>query len=718
LLLVMAFFGAIVFGTLTLVRKSIPRNWVLVLSALRFGIFVLFLLILLQPAITYRSNTAQLPEMIVLVDVSQSMARPGSKGTRLDEVNAVLRRGEFASALKDRYHVHWFAFDRTAKPIDEGDLAKLKADGAGTQYADSIASAVKHVRAFGKNPQRLLLVSDGLDRGAGDPVEAARRFGLSVDVLAPTTTASSDVPPVEIVEVQSARRVLLDSDTIFRVTLSGKVAAGKDRPVTLRVAEDGKKILEHAVTLKAGRVEESLEVAFKPAKVGLKQYDFSLTHGKPYPVSVQVLDSKYEVLILEDRWRWEYKYLHRLFEDDPSFRFSALLNRGGGAFVRFGLPGERVKLVGFPQSRADLEYFDTFVLGDVDAGKWPRNLASDLARLVADDGRSLIVIAGPTLANLIDIPELHAILPVELTPDSGKPIDGPIDVRLRADAASSPFFFQLRSADEDKLTPLDQIYPALRKRPGATVLLEAVKQRNAYGNTIVIAEQTVGRGRVLFLATDTFYKWHTLASGSDGPTPYSIFWQQAFRALTPARSNTEAVNLWLTPSRSRAEVGQTVVLHAEVQSQRALPASVVEGTVTTADDKRVPLVFTADPANPRRFRAEFVCTKPGLQRITASLMSEGKSLAESATSLQGEEPRGEDGDIDLASLTRIAQETGGKLIDPSLAETWPSPGGDALPPLERLHTIDPWSNFTLMLLLCALLGADWFVRLFKGLVSG
>jgi len=235
---------------------------------------------------------------------------------------------------------------------------------------------------------------------------------------------------------------------------------------------------------------------------------------------------------------------------------------------------------------------------------------------------------------------------------------------------------------------------------------------------IVIAEQTVGRGRVLFLATDTFYKWHTLASGSTGPTPYSIFWQQAFRAMTPARSSLEPVNLWLTPSRSRAEVGQRVVLYAEVQSARALPLTQVEAFVTTADEKRVPLVFTVDPANPRQFRAEFVCTKPGLQSIAAALVVDGKTLAESATSLQGEEPRGEDGDIDLTALARIAQDTGGKLIDQRCRRPGRRRVNRRCRRWNGCTRSTCGANFTLMLLLCGLLGADWFIRLFKGLVSG
>jgi hypothetical protein len=722
--LMAALFAGVVYGTWVLRQKQVARRWVIALTCLRLAIFAAFVLILLQPALSYSHSTPQLPELLVLIDTSKSMNRAGSKGTRLEESIALLQKGDLAAALNDRYRLHWFAFDGSATPIASTDLGTLKATGATTHYAESIDAAYHHVSALGKKPQRVLLVSDGNDRGKGDPVEIARRHGLNVDVLAPTAAKEGTTPTLAIAEVQSARRVLLGSETIFRVNISQTPPSSAERKLRLDVMEDGKKVLDLPAVFLAGRTEQTLHLTHRPTTSGVKQYEFHLSAGnttaRPYPLAVQVLDSKYEVLILEDRWRWEYKYLHRLFEDDPSFRFSALLNRGGGAVVQFGSPDRRVNLVGFPQSRADLEGFDLFVLGDVNPTQWPRGLAADLAREVTEGGRSLVVIAGPGLAKLQDIPELHAVLPVELTPESSKPIEGPIEVRVRPDSAQSPFFFPLRAGTEETLPPLDQIYPTLRKRPGATVLLEATEQRGEYGPHIVIAEQTVGRGRVLFVATDTLWKWHTLAPTKEGPTPYSIFWQQAFRALTPARSNAGPVQLWLTPERSRAEVGRAVTIQAEVQASRALPAASIQAALLTPDEKRVPLVFAADAQNPRLFRAEVFCTQKGLHKISAALQAEGKTLADAWTVLQADEPRGEDDDagVDLAQLARIAQDTGGRVLDPALPETWPTPGQDALPPLMQTRTIDLWSNFSLLLVLCALLGADWFLRLFKGLVGG
>jgi hypothetical protein len=719
--------GVLAHGTLVLIHKKIQPRWVAILGGLRLAIALVFLLILLQPVLSFSQTTEQLPEIMVLVDTSASMGKPGgaSQGSRLDESITALRKSELVAGLGKHYQLHWFRFDTTAQPMTEADLPGLKAAGASTRYAESLTAAWNQLRALGKAPERALLISDGNDLGKTDPAETARSLGLVIDTLAPTSAPAGPPGQVAIVDVQSSRRVLLGSETHFRVRLA-REAAGPELTVPLRLTEDGKKVWDQEVSLKAGQSERVVITAHRPASSGTKKYVFQIgpkpageassPSGSSYETSVQVLDSKYEVLILEDSWRWEFKYLRRLFEDDPSFRFTALLPRTGGSFVQFGSHDRRVNLVGFPQGRAELEGFDTFVLGDVDPSRWPRRLPAALARLVTEEGKSLVVVAGPNLTALAAFPELHALLPVELATDSAKPVTGPVEVHIRPDSSNSPFFFQIRG--EAKLPPLDQIYPPLRKRPAATVLLETAKQANSYGKLIVIAEHTVGRGRVLFIGADTLWKWRTLAPAGPGPTPYSLFWQQAFRALTPARSNLGGVQLWLQTNRTRGEVGRPLVVEAEVQSVRPLPYPKIQATVELPDQRQLSLAFAADPANPLRFRAEFEPILAGPHTVKAGLISEGKSLAETSVVVHVDAARGEDNDhgIDRTNLERLAAATGGKAIDPNRPETWPSPAGHPLPQVTQSRTVDLWSNFTLFLILCGLLGTDWFLRLMKGYV--
>jgi hypothetical protein len=711
------------YGTVVLVHKKINRRWILFLSGLRLVIIGVFLLILFQPVLSTTRSSEQLPEMMILVDTSRSMAQPGGpgKGTRLEEVVAALEKTRLGSTLAERFQLNWFHFAQNADPVD-GSIAKLKPTGSVTRYADSLTAAWNHLAAVGKSPERMLLVSDGNDLGKADPVEAARSLGLVIDTLAPTSRPRRESRKVEIADVQCARRVLLGSETHFRATLTRSNTA-LDQPLTLRLLENGKKVWDQDLVLKAGQGERTVTLAQRPTTTGTKNYEFQIVSAdagnksKPFPVTVQVVDSKYEVLILEDTWRWEFKYLRRLFEEDPSFRFTALLSRGSGSFVQFGSPDRRVNLVGFPQGRGELEGFDTFILGDVNPERWPSNLALILSRLVSEEGKTLVVVAGPNLDKLAAVPELHQLLPVELNRDSGNPVTGPVDVRIRADSSGSPFFFQVKEG-EGKLSPLDQVYAPLRKRPAATILLEAKKLTNSYGKLIVVAEHPLGKGRVLFLGTDTLWKWHTLSDTGDGPTPYSQFWQQAFRALTPGRSQSGAVQIWLQPNRTRAEVGRPIVVHAEIQSLRPLPRPKIQATVELPDKRLLPLAFAADPGKPNVFRAEFESPVAGPHTIKAAVATEGKSLAEGHTVVHMEEPRGEDSDngIDHANLARLANATGGKIIEPDRPETWPAPAESSRPIVTKERAIDLWSNFTLILILSALLAVDWVCRIMKGYI--
>lgn len=714
----------LVYGSLVLLRRQVPGRWVAFLGGWRLAIIAVFVLVLLQPVVSFTKPADGQPEMIVLVDASQSMGLPGRDSTpRLAELTPLLEKGDFASALRDRYRLHWYAFDGAARPLVKDGLTDLKPDGSTTRIADGLTAAWDNARAAGATPERVLLVSDGNDNGATDPVEVARRLGLVIDVLAPGSPPDKGTDTlVSIADVQSMRRILLGSEAIFRVSLRNTHGRGTPEPLTLHLLENGTEVWTGKVAFKPGSEEQRVPVTYRPTSAGAKKYEFRVSGPDaaetPYVTTVQVLDGKYELLILEDSWRWEFKYMRRVFEDDPSLRFTATLARGGGAFVQFGSADRRVNLVGFPQGRAELEEFDTIVLGDVSPQRWPRDLAGVIADMVTEQGKSLIVIAGPNVGHLAEMRELNALLPVELTRDAGNPQGGPIDVQVSADGLQSPFFHKSDRGDI-KLPPLDQIYAPLRKKPGATVLLEAARKGNTYGNLIVMAEQTVGRGRVLYVGTDTLWHWQTLAGGGDAAiTPYRTFWQQAMRAMTPARPSLAGVQVWLQPSRSRTEAGRPIRVRAEIDADRPLVRPVVQGSVLLPGDRELPLAFAANPNEPGVFTADFVTAGPGTYQIGAAVVSEGKKTAETTTTIDVEPVREEKDAVrvDHANLARIAAATGGQVIDPAKPETWPVGGPRTRQPAPEVKTVDLWRNFSLLLVLCGLLGVDWMLRLVRGYV--
>jgi hypothetical protein len=715
-------------GTILLQHRGVPARWLTALGCVRLVMIFLFVLILLQPVLLLTRQVERPAEMLVLIDTSQSMDQPGSGSeTRFEEVLPHLENGNLTSTLAQRFKLHWFAFDRTATPVEKNALSRLRPIGDGTLYSESLQSAWNYLAQTGAAPERVLLISDGRDQGSPDLVETAQRLGVIVDVLAPGSQSQKTNPDndptlqVGIRDVQAARRVLLGSETHFQVTLQCP-RVSEEHQVKLILSEKGKEPQSRLVAVGRGRTEERVRFAHRPGETGVKTYEFrvQLANGKETPptaVSVQVVDGKNEVLILEDSWRWEFKYLRRVLEEDPSFRFTALLSRGGGTFMQFASPDRRLPLVGFPRNRGQLNGVDTLILGDIDPRRWPKELAPAVRDMVVEDGRSLVVLAGPNLIHWLEAPDLLALLPVEITRETATPVSGPVPTRLSPEGARSALFFQAEGAAA--FPPLDQIYPPLRKKPAATVLVEATEQANAYGPVIVIAEQTVGRGRVVFIGTDTLWKWHMLGAAKEGEmTAHRLFWQQALRALTPTLPRGGAVNLWLQPERSRYEAGQRAVVRAEIDAPKSLTGGALQAEVTLPGGQKLPLTFAPEADTPGMQVAEFETNQIGAYQINARVLSQEKPLAFSTTVIDVEEAHGErdSAPVDLANLTRIAASTGGVVLDPDKPETWPTSSVRERPRITQTTTIDLWNSYTLLLLLGLIMGVDWFLRLFRGYV--
>src|SRR4051812_33116952 len=93
-LLILGLAGAAAFGTIVLARRGVPRPWITILGSLRAAIVVVFALILFPPVFSYSSADSHLPELLVLVDRSQSMALPsGAAGkSRWEQVTEQLQR--------------------------------------------------------------------------------------------------------------------------------------------------------------------------------------------------------------------------------------------------------------------------------------------------------------------------------------------------------------------------------------------------------------------------------------------------------------------------------------------------------------------------------------------------------------------------------------------------------------------------------------------------
>lgn len=726
-------------GSMVLLRKRVPARWVLYLAVLRLVAVGVLVLCLLQPTLLLPRQVSRGPDLIVMVDTSRSMATAvGGGASRLRDTMSRLRGSGLEKSLSEKFTLRWFAFDDDARPLEGAGSSGLEPTGDTTRMAESLATAWSCYRqsrgreaASDVASGRVLLITDGVDHGGRDVVQEAQRLGITVDTLVPRGSGEPrEDTMLEIVGVQSARRVLLGSECRFLVSLRQR--GYDDSPLKLVLAEDGERVATMDVAFAPGQEERHVTLTYRPRTTGIKAYALHVESVppaaalddsvKPYELSCHVVGQRSEVLVLQDTWRWDFKFLRRVVEEDPSFSLTAFLPRGDGTFMHYGEPDRTVSPVGPPRTKAEIDWYDTIVLGDFRPGAWSSALMSGISRAVSEDGKSLVVVAGPNIARMAQSPDMDALLPVEITPESATPTQGPVDVRLTPEAAQSPSFFSAAGGSAAQrwgaLPAMDQIYAPLRKRPAATILLEAVSNANAYGNLIVIAEHTVGRGRVAYVGTDTLWKWQMMGAVDEaGNTPYTTFWQQTLRALAPRRVSPGATNLWVQPERTRYDTGQTVHVETVVESERPITASKVESFVTLPDGRSLPLVLLADAAKPGTYRTSFDTTKPGSYRVSAVLTSDGRPVADTVAVITVQESASETGRvaIDHAEMSRLATVTGGRAIDPDQRSTWPDTDGGNVS-VTQTRRVSLWAGFWLPVLLCLVLGTDWLLRLIRGYV--
>lgn len=733
-------------GSVVLLRKRVPGRWVAILAVLRLVIIAVFALCLLGPLFSFNRDEKKKPDLLVMIDTSSSMNLPSPTGSQSRLTTAIdsLKTHDVLAGLSKRYDLHYYSFDQNARALSAADisdhLANLKAQGQTTQLGQSLSDVWQLARdaaGEGPAPTHVLLISDGHDVGSSDAATTAANHGLTIDYLSlPDASADTESQsPVVITSLQSQPRVLLGSDATFLATLGRDDKA--PRQLTLALTEDGKAVVTQPVTVPAGQAEVQVRLDYQPSERGLHKYRMVILEkedaqdaqaiadaavaqetASAYELSLAVIDSTINVLFIEDTYRWSFRFFKRLMEDDPTYSLTSMLSRGGGAYTRFAEPDRQLDISGFPRSAAELQGIDIIMLGDASPRHWPSGLAQGLYQSVTRDGKSLIVIAGPNLAQWQSVPELMALLPVELTKDSAKPVEGPVEVDITSEGRSTSFFSDRMGVFAQKLPPLDFVYPPVRKRPAATTLLEASTLGTQQGRMIVMAEHAIGAGRVLYVGSDSLWKWQ-LAGRRDekGVTPYSLFWQQAMRAMTPlGRSDAGLV---LQTNRSRYESGQRIELLAKLSQGQLAESPKVEATVTLPDAQRAPIAFVAHATEPGVFVAQFQATMAGTYRIEASALTEKQALGQVTATIDVSPAPGESTHIGIAQdkLAKLAAVTGGHRVEPADASTWPAPDAS----MQQLHVtstthIDLWNHYILLVVLCLLLGGDWLIRLLRGYV--
>ena len=699
------------------IRRAGAHTRVRVLEVLRLLLITLLILTLFRPEFIRHVRRSDPAEIAVLYDSSRSME------TRdLVVSNYLMSRADW---LQDKLSAPlWRPLEAKVKLRKEPFSSSGGGGASATNHGTDINSALEKILAQQSHLKGVLLLTDGDWNTGRTPLHAAARFREeNVPIYSVAIGRETPLPDLSLADAA------LPSYGLFgeQITIPFKVVNTLPTAVKteIQLLDGDREEVRKEITIPAnGKIQDAL--LWYPKSVGQRALSLKLpvaqdeiiteNNSKAFSINVRVETLK--VLVIDSLPRWEYRYLRNALMRDPGVEMHSLLLHPG-----MSPGGGRNYLSSFPNSRELISRYDVIFLGDVGIGE-NELAAADLELikgLVEQQSSGLVLLPGRRgrQQTLLDSP-LKDLFPVILDPRKPDGIGLQNEASLQLSSTGRGHLLTRFDADEQRNDELWKQLPGFfwsaaveKSRPGSEVLGVHSALRNASGRMPLLVIRPFGNGKVLFLGTDSAWRWRR---GVEDKFHYR-FWSQVVRWMAHQRHLADKNGIRLSYSPETPSAGDTLLLQANVFDNAGFPLEkgTVYGQATSPSGRSESLQFEAVEGGWGLFRSSFSTLEGGRYKLAISALGQERQLETEIEVTQPEvEKLGQP--ANAAILKQIAEMTGGQS---GAIETF----NEMVTALERLPEPRPreerirlWSNPWWGGLLLSLLAIYWTGRKLAGMV--
>jgi uncharacterized membrane protein len=526
-------FIAACFFMLAWKRKVLNLYQLASLGGLQALMIALVLFVVWQPALVTERLVGGENAVAILLDSSASMALTENGKTRMQQAQALLSE-EGLEELADIYDILPYAFaDET---IELNSFSELPNPGDASNIGTSIVQTLRE--ASNTSLGALILISDGADNsGSIDAATLSEIISYGVPIHAVGIGRESIPEDLELANVQ------LPQSALPGTTLSAGLSIIHDQGGLTRV-----KVYNGDELISTEEIElsptQNMTTAFIDVEVsepGELDLRFSLdpVNGENNLVNnsraqvVDVPDGQYRILYIEGEPRWEYKFMQRALDEDPSVQLSTLLRVTPNKFYRQGIDDPEQLAEGFPVERSELFSYDALIIGSVELAEFNEEQQQMIHDFVSERGGSLMMLAGLNGLGLGGWSEsvVSEVLPARLSADDAAFVRQQAKVIPTPNGLASPILLLSDSASEnlERWNDLPNIadYQSIGPlRPAATTLLEI--EVNGELQPLLVT-QPYGRGQSYIMATGGTWRWQMSMPLED--MSHETFWRQLARGL-------------------------------------------------------------------------------------------------------------------------------------------------------------------------------------------
>ena len=615
------------------------------------------------------------------------------------------------------------------KPSDAADLSVVfepfSSQLEPAEEATDLNAGLSRVLDTHANLRGVVLLSDGDWNIGNSPVEAATRFRMrGIPVFAVGVGSKVPLPDLKLVSMDAPTYAVVNKQ--LRIPFVVRSTLGQDRDVRVTLSINKESTVTKLIRIPAmSQAQENM--VWTPPATG----DYTLTMRIPRdtqelipennevsaPISVR--KEQLKVLVVESYPRWEYRYLRNALERDPGVELTCLLFHP--ELPKVG--GGRSYIKSFPTTN-ELSRYDVVFLGDVGIGQKQLTLAQaqDLRQLVSAQAAGLVFIPGRTgMQDSLMSSPLADLYPVAL--DAATPYG--------VGSSAQGYFALTQLGQRSLLTRLAEteesnrhVWRTLpgfywyagvkRAKVGTETLAVHDEAATTSGRVPLIVTKTYGAGKVLFMGTDSAWRWR---QGVEDKYHYR-FWSQVARWMAYRRQMAQGESMRLFYSPDRPHIDDAVMLNANVNDPLGGPldkGSVIVEAISPSGKTQSIRLQPGEGDAIGLFTGSFVPEESGNYHLVASSTETGASV-QTELSVQGlnREQQGRLARFEV--LDEIAKITDGKLVSVSEVRSLLDSLAALPEPEPTVHRTRIWAHPLWAGLLILLLGLFWIARKMTGAV--
>ena len=709
-------------------------------------------------------------------DVRTKISQAAARSRRDLAVEALQRKPDGQASvleqLSGRYTVKFMRFGKEA--VEAEGLPQTAPEGAALRSRTDVTGALTKVQETypPENLAGVVLLSDLRHNGSRPPDDAARKLGLQGSPVCPVAVGSeAGARDAAIVSVSHAQSIFLGDR--LRVKVDLKLDRMRGQTVRVQLMRGGISVSEETVQVPDEAWRTTIRLDDSPLEKGIFSWSVKIdpVEGEQYPQNNEwafqaaVSDDRTNVLLIDDRPRWEFRYLRNLFDSrDKSVQLQYVLlhpDKLEGADPLPAIPASAGRPFGeseatrLPATPEEWRKFDVIILGDVPPEAVSGETWQIMRDCVGNRGAMLVLVAGPNfLPHAFAHQSAKELIPVQFEPstaDFGTPPEPAYKFSLTAEGRQSPVFSQSVSGLEnariwEQMPPLRWRHAHGGAKDGATVLAWAqplpvdgqgveltipeggttdadpaaeLTRRKALEskNALVVAAQ-VDLGKVVMLTFDQTWRFRY----GIGDTYHHRFWGQLLRWGSGESLPSGTGGVRLGTDQLTYEPGQPMVVKARLMDGQFRPIVNAKLQATLNKDGKAvatgPLEYRKDSQGLYEGRFEGL-TEPGTYRVELSgpdverlLTKDGRRTVEQDITISPVGNAMELGDltVDREMAARLASLSGGLVTGLADLEKVLTRFGPETKEIAEQRETSLWDNWIILAVAVSALTAEWILR--------